>query len=162
MALLFISDRLRFKGQYIRINTLLHCVFLLSHLAVASGEINSRLYRVCLQMMSGNTQVMLANCLRSRGVFGLLSRFAFARLTIILVRCGSAFLESSDFAVNVRKHVSVRLILHDVSRQTGFYSVLHLAVSTGTPLGWYRLVRAGHRFRCVSMAPSSIWSRVRR
>ena len=91
-------------------------------------------------MMSGNTQVMLTNCLRSRGVFGLLSRFAFARLTIILVRCGSAFLESSDFAVNVRKHVSVRLILHDVSRQTGFYSVLHLAVSTGTPLGWYKLV----------------------
>ena len=104
MALLFISDRLRFEGQDIRINSLLHCVFLLS-LAVTSGEINSRLYRVCQQMMSGNTQVMLTNCLRSRGVFGLLSRFSFARLTIILVRCGSAFLESSDFAVNVRKHV---------------------------------------------------------
>ena len=87
-------------------------MFLLSHLAVASGEINSRLYRVCQQMMSGNTQVMLTNYLRSRGVFGLLSRFAFARFTIILVCCGRAFLESLDF-VNVRKHVSVRLILHE-------------------------------------------------
>src|SRR6516162_620363 len=135
MALLFISNGLRFERQDIRINSLLHCVFLLSHLAVALGEINSRLF------------------------LGLLSRFAFASLTIILVRCGSAFLESLDFAVNLRKHVSVRLILHDVSPQTGFYSLLHLAVSTGTPLGWYKVVRAGHRFGASRWHPVPPWAR---
>ena len=81
--------------------------------------------------------MMLTNLIASEVAefFGFLSRFAFAKFTIILVRCASAFLESLDFAVNVRKHVSVWLILHDDSPQTGFYSVLNLAVSTGAPLG---------------------------
>ena len=50
--------------------------------------------------------------------FGFLCHSVFAKLTIIPVCCGVAFLESFDFAVNVCKHVCVRLFCHDVSPQT--------------------------------------------
>jgi hypothetical protein len=54
----------------------------------------------------------------SRSLWGFLNRFAFAKLTIILVRCSNAILDSLDFLMYVCERVCVRLIVHDVSPLT--------------------------------------------